>query len=123
MHIRRLGFRNICSALLIGSIFCSGCSSVNKTQRTTALGSAAGSSFGAMLGKRAGNCVIGATIGAILGGSTGAFIGKRLDNISHPSKSNTLYVINGVQYRGDEAQTELSKITSDKVQSIKVLKK
>jgi phage tail tape-measure protein len=116
------GFRSFCAVILIIQISITSCSTVSRTQRTTDLGSAAGSSLGARLGKRAGNCVIGATIGAILGGSTGAFIGKRLDGISNTQKNNPLYVIDGVQYQGKEAQDRLTKISSEKIQSIKVLK-
>ncbi len=116
------GSKSFCVAMLIIQIGSAGCSSVNRTQRSTALGSAAGSSIGALLGKRAGNCVIGATIGAILGGSTGAFIGKGLDGISSTQKSNALYVINGLQYNGKEAQDQLTKISPDRVQKIRVLK-
>ena len=122
MQLASKPFKQFCVGILVVSFIFSSCSSVNRTRQSTVLGSAAGSSIGALIGKRAGNCVIGATIGAILGGSTGAFIGKRLDGISDSQKNNPLYVIDGIAYRGKEAQAELTKITSDKIQSIKVLK-
>ncbi|WP_423148286.1 glycine zipper domain-containing protein [Rubrolithibacter danxiaensis] len=111
-------------AVMVLPFLFTGCASVNKTQKSTFLGSAAGGAIGAIIGKRAGNTVVGATVGAALGATTGAFIGKKLDGISgsQKNKNNQLYVIDGVPYKGKEAQARLTTITTDKIASVKFLK-
>lgn len=116
----------LCVAIGVSSVCVTSCSSINKTQRTTSIGSAAGSSIGAKIGRRAGNSAVGATLGAFLGGSTGALIGRGLDGLSNNSNRNKahlpLYVIDGIMYKEKEAQTKLNHINSNKILSIKVLK-
>jgi outer membrane protein OmpA-like peptidoglycan-associated protein len=64
--------------LLIVSIFGS-CSSLNKTQKGAAIGTAAGGATGAIVGKATGNSALGAIIGATVGGVSGALIGRKMD--------------------------------------------
>lgn len=114
----------ICVALVIVSSIFTSCSSINKTQKSTVLGSAAGGALGAVIGKRAGNTAVGATIGAVIGASTGAFIGKRLDYISgkKSNKPAPLYVINGKVYIEKDARNLLAAIQPEKIERIEVLK-
>lgn len=64
--------------LLIVTIFGS-CSSLNKTQKGAAVGTAAGGATGAIIGKATGNSALGAIIGATVGGVSGALIGRKMD--------------------------------------------
>ncbi len=64
--------------LLIVVIF-GGCSSLNKTQKGAAIGTAAGGATGAIVGKATGNSALGAIIGATVGGVSGALIGRKMD--------------------------------------------
>jgi phage tail tape-measure protein len=111
-------------ALLMGLFLFTGCSTINKTEKTAVLGSAAGGAIGAMIGKRAGNTAVGATIGAVIGASTGAYIGRKLDNLSgHKNRTNPpLYVINGLTYVGKDAQQMLAHIESERIESVVILK-
>ena len=111
-------------ALLLVVFLLPGCATINKSQKTAVLGSAAGSAIGAMIGKRAGNTAVGATIGAVIGASTGAYIGRKLDILSgHKNRTNPpLFVINGHTFVGDEARQMLEKIQSENVESVIVLK-
>ena len=113
-----------CCALVVVSLLFSGCSSINKTQKTAVLGSAAGGAIGAIIGKRAGNPAVGATIGAVIGASTGAYIGKRLDNFTgnRLTKTSPLYVVNGKVFLGKEAEDLLSSIQSETIESVVILK-
>jgi len=60
-------------------LFASGCKSLNKTQKGTAIGAAGGAAVGAVVGKIAGNTALGAILGAAVGGTTGLLIGKKMD--------------------------------------------
>jgi outer membrane protein OmpA-like peptidoglycan-associated protein len=62
-------------ALTIGT----GCNSLTKTQKGTAIGAGAGGTIGALIGRKAGNTALGAIIGGALGGTAGAFIGRNMD--------------------------------------------
>ncbi|MBS7565627.1 OmpA family protein [Mucilaginibacter sp. Bleaf8] len=65
----------VATATLIGS----GCNSLTKTQKGTAIGAGAGGTIGAIIGKSAGNTALGAIIGGAVGGTAGAFIGRKMD--------------------------------------------
>ncbi len=65
----------LATATLIGS----GCNSLTKTQKGTAIGAGAGGTIGALIGKSAGNTALGAIIGGAVGGTAGAFIGRKMD--------------------------------------------
>ena len=111
-------------AVIVIVILLPGCSTINKTQKSTVLGSAAGSAIGAMIGKRAGNCAVGATIGAVIGASTGAFLGRKLDLLSGQKDKDhpPLYVVNGLTFLGKDAQNMLANIEKEKIESVIVLK-
>jgi outer membrane protein OmpA-like peptidoglycan-associated protein len=73
-------------SILFGSmavvILASGCSTVNKMNRTekgAVIGTAGGAAAGAIIGKVAGNAGLGAIIGAVVGGAGGAIIGRNMD--------------------------------------------
>lgn len=66
--------------VVVGSVFIFyGCSSMNKTQKGAAVGTATGGAMGAVIGRASGNTALGAIIGAAVGGSTGAVIGNQMD--------------------------------------------
>lgn len=65
----------LATATLVGS----GCNSLTKTQKGTAIGAGAGGTIGALIGKSAGNTALGAIIGGAVGGTAGAFIGRKMD--------------------------------------------
>lgn len=65
--------------LLLVIIAFSSCSSLNKTQKGAAIGTAAGGATGAIIGKATGNTALGAIIGATVGGVSGALIGRKMD--------------------------------------------
>lgn len=113
----------LCIALML--ITFTGCSSLDKMQQSTLLGSAAGGAIGATIGKRAGNTVVGATIGAALGATTGAFIGRKIDDfngIKSGDKGVPLYVINGIPYSVKSARHKLTSVNPSQIESIVVLK-
>lgn len=56
-----------------------GCNSLTKTQKGTAIGAGAGGTIGALIGRKAGNTALGAIIGGAIGGTAGAFIGRNMD--------------------------------------------
>jgi outer membrane protein OmpA-like peptidoglycan-associated protein len=56
-----------------------GCGSMTKTQKGTAIGAGAGGTIGALIGRKAGNTALGAIIGGAVGGTAGAFIGRNMD--------------------------------------------
>ncbi len=68
-----------CTALALVATFNTGCNSLTKTQKGTAIGAGAGGTIGALIGRRAGNTAIGALIGGAVGGTAGAFIGRKMD--------------------------------------------
>ncbi|HNW60713.1 MAG TPA: OmpA family protein [bacterium] len=55
------------------------CSSMNKTTKGAAVGTAGGGAVGAVIGNQFGNSVLGAIIGAAVGGAAGAYIGNKMD--------------------------------------------
>jgi outer membrane protein OmpA-like peptidoglycan-associated protein len=74
---RKLAVTSIAIAMV--ATFNTGCSSLTKTQKGTAIGAGAGGTIGALIGKKAGNTAIGALIGGAVGGTAGAFIGRKMD--------------------------------------------
>ncbi len=65
--------------LLLLVVVFGGCSSLNRTQKGAAIGTAAGGATGAIVGKATGNSALGAIIGATVGGVSGALIGRKMD--------------------------------------------
>jgi outer membrane protein OmpA-like peptidoglycan-associated protein len=75
-----LGIKNsLVAAGLALSILGTSCSSLNKTQKGTAIGVGAGGALGALIGHSAGNTALGAIIGGAVGGTAGALIGHKMD--------------------------------------------
>jgi outer membrane protein OmpA-like peptidoglycan-associated protein len=72
----------LCSALIF-----TGCSSMNKTQKGAAVGTAAGGAMGAVIGRASGNTALGAIIGAAVGGTAGAVIGNKMDKQAEEIKN------------------------------------
>ncbi len=72
-------FRMSYIAILIATLFLSGCASMNKTQKGAVVGTAAGGAMGAVIGRASGNTALGAIIGAAVGGASGAVIGHQMD--------------------------------------------
>jgi outer membrane protein OmpA-like peptidoglycan-associated protein len=70
-------FRLTCCLLVLALV--AGCSSMNKTQKGAAIGTAGGAATGAVIGRASGNTALGAIIGATVGGVTGAVIGNKMD--------------------------------------------
>ncbi len=73
--------------LFIAILVFAGCSSMNKTQKGTVIGTAAGGTMGAVIGKSTGNTVLGAIIGAAVGGTAGALIGNKMDKHAEEIKA------------------------------------
>jgi outer membrane protein OmpA-like peptidoglycan-associated protein len=71
--------RILIPAILIAAVLFQGCSSLNKTQKGAAIGTAGGAAAGAVIGRASGNTAMGAIIGATVGGVTGAVIGHQMD--------------------------------------------
>jgi len=75
--------KKILCLALCGAVIFSGCSSLNKAQKGTLIGSGGGAVLGAALGYLIGGDVksaaIGATAGTAVGATTGAVIGKKMD--------------------------------------------
>ncbi|HOT95732.1 MAG TPA: OmpA family protein [bacterium] len=73
--------RKIVTYLLIALLSFSiiACSSMNKTTKGAAVGTAGGGAVGAVIGNQFGNSVLGAIIGAAVGGAAGAYIGNKMD--------------------------------------------
>lgn len=65
--------------MLSAILIVSGCSSLTKTQKGAAVGTAAGGTMGAVIGRASGNTALGAIIGAAVGGTVGAVIGHQMD--------------------------------------------
>ncbi|MBK8489840.1 MAG: OmpA family protein [Saprospirales bacterium] len=65
--------------ILCSTMFFSGCSTWNKTQKGAVIGTTAGSAAGAVIGRASGNTALGAIIGAAVGGASGAIIGHQMD--------------------------------------------
>ena len=65
--------------LLMATAIFAGCSSMNKTQKGAATGTAVGGAMGAIIGKASNNTAMGAIIGAAVGGTAGAVIGHQMD--------------------------------------------
>ncbi|MES2376981.1 MAG: OmpA family protein [Bacteroidota bacterium] len=70
---------SIIAVALTFSLFGTGCSSLNKTQKGAAIGAGAGGVVGALIGRSAGNTALGAIIGGAVGGTAGAVIGHKMD--------------------------------------------
>jgi outer membrane protein OmpA-like peptidoglycan-associated protein len=70
---------SIIALALTFSLFGTGCSSLNKTQKGAAIGAGAGGVVGALIGRSAGNTALGAIIGGAVGGTAGAVIGHKMD--------------------------------------------
>jgi outer membrane protein OmpA-like peptidoglycan-associated protein len=70
---------SIVAVALTFSLFGTGCSSLNKTQKGAAIGAGAGGVIGALIGRSAGNTALGAIIGGAVGGTAGAVIGHKMD--------------------------------------------
>jgi len=65
--------------LLATAFLFSACSSMNRTQKGAAIGTATGAAMGAVIGEALDNPALGAIIGATVGGATGAVIGHQMD--------------------------------------------
>lgn len=72
-------FRNFMIGLLFASIILPGCSSMKRSTKGAAIGTAAGGAMGAVIGRASGNTGLGAIIGASVGGAAGAIIGRQMD--------------------------------------------
>ncbi|HLN55121.1 MAG TPA: OmpA family protein [Bacteroidales bacterium] len=72
-------FRGVILVLLCVAIVLPGCSSMKKSTKGAAIGTAAGGAMGAVIGRASGNTGLGAIIGATVGGATGAVIGHQMD--------------------------------------------
>ncbi|MBC7399289.1 MAG: OmpA family protein [Mucilaginibacter sp.] len=70
---------SIIALALTFSLFGTGCSSLNKTQKGAAIGAGAGGVIGGIIGRSAGNTALGAIIGGAVGGTAGAVIGHKMD--------------------------------------------
>jgi outer membrane protein OmpA-like peptidoglycan-associated protein len=66
------------SIVTISMLF-SACSSLTKTEKGAAIGTAGGGLIGAFIGRAAGNTAIGAIIGGAVGGTAGGLIGHKMD--------------------------------------------
>lgn len=72
-------FRNFLIALICAVMILPGCSSMKRSTKGAAIGTAAGGAMGAVIGRASGNTGLGAIIGASVGGATGAIIGRQMD--------------------------------------------
>ena len=72
-------FRLSLAMILMATVLFAGCSSMNRTQKGAAAGTAAGGAMGAVIGKASDNTAMGAIIGAAVGGAAGAVIGHQMD--------------------------------------------
>lgn len=72
-------FRGLMIVLLCAAVVLPGCSSMKKSTKGAAIGTAAGGAMGAVIGRASGNTGLGAIIGATVGGATGAVIGHQMD--------------------------------------------
>lgn len=61
------------------SVFGTGCSSWNKSQKGAAIGAGGGAVVGGIIGRIAGNTAVGAIVGGAVGGTAGAIIGHKMD--------------------------------------------
>ena len=61
------------------SVFGTGCSSWNKSQKGAAIGAGGGAVVGGIIGRIAGNTAVGAIVGGAVGGTAGAVIGHKMD--------------------------------------------
>lgn len=67
------------SIVVFSVVIFQGCSSLNKTQKGAAIGTAGGAAAGAIIGRASGNTALGTIIGATVGGVSGAVIGRQMD--------------------------------------------
>ena len=74
-------------AMATSLMLVTGCDSLTKTQKGTAIGAGAGGTIGALIGRKVGNTALGAIIGGALGGTAGAFIGRNMDRQAAEIKS------------------------------------
>jgi outer membrane protein OmpA-like peptidoglycan-associated protein len=65
--------------LATASMLFPGCSSLTKTEKGAAIGTAGGGLIGAFIGRAAGNTAIGAIVGGAVGGAAGGVIGHKMD--------------------------------------------
>jgi outer membrane protein OmpA-like peptidoglycan-associated protein len=72
-------FRRSLIVLLCAVILLPGCSSMKRSTKGAAIGTAAGGAMGAVIGRASGNTGLGAIIGASVGGAAGAIIGHQMD--------------------------------------------
>src|SRR5512133_294223 len=72
-------FRRGLIVLICAVILLRGCSSMKRSTKGAAIGTAAGGAMGAVIGRASGNTGLGAIIGASVGGATGAIIGRQMD--------------------------------------------
>ena len=72
-------FRLSLAMILMATVIIAGCSSMSRTQKGAAAGTAAGGAMGAVIGKASDNTAMGAIIGAAVGGAAGAVIGHQMD--------------------------------------------
>lgn len=72
-------FRLSVAMILMATAIFAGCSSMSKTQKGAAAGTATGGAMGAVIGKASDNTAMGAIIGAAVGGAAGAVIGHQMD--------------------------------------------
>lgn len=72
-------FRRGLIVLLCAVILLPGCSSMKRSTKGAAIGTAAGGAMGAVIGRASGNTGLGAIIGATVGGAAGAIIGHQMD--------------------------------------------
>ena len=86
-------FGNISLILAVVALIASGCSTVqktNKTQRGAAAGAAGGAVIGGIIGNNVGNknnTVLGAIIGGVIGGVAGGIIGNKMDRQAEKIKT------------------------------------
>jgi outer membrane protein OmpA-like peptidoglycan-associated protein len=72
-------FRRGLIVLLCAAILLPACSSMKRSTKGAAIGTAAGGAMGAVIGRASGNTGLGAIIGATVGGAAGAVIGHQMD--------------------------------------------
>ncbi len=72
-------FRLSLALILMATVLFTSCSSMSRTQKGAAAGTATGGAMGAVIGKASDNTAMGAIIGAAVGGAAGAVIGNQMD--------------------------------------------
>ena len=68
--------KNILTLLIVFSVLLSGCKTMNKQQKGTAIGAAGGAAIGAAVSK---GSIWGILAGAAIGGTAGGLIGNKMD--------------------------------------------